>query len=160
MLEGVDDTVAYVESQEIPYLTSSICVYEVLAGTLGRGETDVRAERQRFGGVRTLAFNEEMALEAARLQDKLLDDGERMAVRDLVIAATARSTGDHLVVADSDFQTGVLESELDVTNLQAEQAECLGKFDADVGVLHSTTMVAQCDKTAGWSAHCPVWWTV
>ncbi|AGB36715.1 PIN domain-containing protein [Natronococcus occultus] len=118
MLEGVDDTVAYVESQSTPYLTSSICVYEVLAGTLGHEETDLREERQRFGGVRALAFNEQIALEAAELQDRLLADVERMAVRDLMIAATARSTGDRLVVADSDFQTAALEETMDVTNLR------------------------------------------
>ncbi|NGM71107.1 type II toxin-antitoxin system VapC family toxin [Natronolimnobius sp. AArcel1] len=120
MLEGVDETVAAVESRGTPYLTSSICVYEVLAGTLGRGETNVQAERQRFGGVRALEFNEQLALEAARLQDELLADGERMAARDLMIAATARSTGDRLLVADSDFQTGVLEDRLDMTNLRLE----------------------------------------
>lgn len=120
MLEGVDDTVEFVESQGKPYLTSAICVYEVLEGPLGSGRTDVDAERQRFGGVRSLEFNENIALEAARLQDELLDDGERMAVRDCMIAATARSTGDHLVVADSDFQTDVLESRMRVTNLRGE----------------------------------------
>ena len=120
MLEGVDGTVAYVESQDEPYLTSAICVYEVLAGTLGRGKTDVRTERQRFGGVRALEFNERIALEAARLQDELLGDGERMAVRDLMIAATARSAGDQLVVADSDFQTAALEDKMQVTNLRTD----------------------------------------
>ncbi|RZH67995.1 type II toxin-antitoxin system VapC family toxin [Natrinema altunense] len=118
MLEGVDETVAFVESQDEPYLTSAICVYEVLAGTLGSGDTDLRAERQHFGGVHSLEFNEEIALEAARLQDELITDGERMAVRDLMIAATARSTGDQLVVADSDFQTAALESKMEVTNLR------------------------------------------
>ncbi|WP_255193179.1 PIN domain-containing protein [Natronobeatus ordinarius] len=116
MLEGVEDTVEFVESQGTPYLTSAICVYEVLEGPLGSGRTDVEAERQRFGGVRALEFNESLALEAARLQDELLDEGTRMAVRDLMIAATARSTGDHLVVADADFQTDALESKLRVTN--------------------------------------------
>ncbi|WP_222914611.1 type II toxin-antitoxin system VapC family toxin [Natrinema sp. SYSU A 869] len=120
MLESVDETVAFVESQDEPYLTSAICVYEVLAGTLGSGETDLRAERQHFGGVHSLEFNEEIALEAAQLQDELLADGERMAVRDLMIAATARSTGGHFVVADSDFQTDALESKMQVTNLREE----------------------------------------
>ncbi|WP_408960652.1 PIN domain-containing protein [Natrinema sp. 74] len=118
MLEGVDETVAFVESQDEPYLTSAICVYEVLAGRLGSGDTDLRAERQHFGGVHSLEFNEEIALEAAQLQDELLTDGDRMAVRDLMIAATARSTGDQLVVADSDFQTATLESKMRVTNLR------------------------------------------
>ncbi|ELY94874.1 PilT protein domain-containing protein [Natrialba chahannaoensis JCM 10990] len=48
----------------------------------------------------------------------MLADGERLAVRDLMMAATARSTGGQLVVADSDFQTGVLEDTMDVTNLR------------------------------------------
>ncbi|MFA9427059.1 PIN domain-containing protein [Natronorubrum sp. A-ect3] len=117
MLEGVDETVAFIESQDEPYLTSAICVYEVLAGTLGSGETDVRAERQHFGGIYSIELNEGIALEAARLQDELLTDGERMTVRNLMIAATARSTGDILVVADSDFQTDALESKMRVTNL-------------------------------------------
>lgn len=69
------------------------------------------------GGIRALGFNENLALEAARLQDDCITNGERMAVRDLMIAATARSTGDQLVVADADFQTDVLESKLRVTNL-------------------------------------------
>ena len=128
MFEGVDETVDFVESQNEPYLTSAICVYEVLAGTLGSGETNMRAERQHFGGVHSLEFNENIGLEAARLQDKLLIDGEWMAVRNLMIAVIARSTGDHLVVADSDFQTDALKSKMRVTNLRDDK--WLGKSRA------------------------------
>jgi len=80
-------------------------VYEVVDGTLGSGETDVEGGRQQFGGVRARELNEQIALEATRLQDKLMADGDRMATRDLLIAATARSTGDELLVADRDFET-------------------------------------------------------
>lgn len=118
MLEEVKETVAFVEEQGQPYLTSTICVYEILDGKLGSSSTDVVAVRRDFDGVHALDFTEQLALEAARLQDDLLDDGDRMAARDLMIATTARSTGDHLVVADSDFQTDVLESRMTVTNLQ------------------------------------------
>ena len=117
MLVGVDSTVEFVEDQGEPYLTSSICVFEVVQGRLGSGSTDVVAARQDFGGVRTLDLTETVALEAARLQDQLLDDGHRMGARDLLIAATARSTGDHLVVADTDFDADVLASYVQVTNL-------------------------------------------
>lgn len=118
LLEGVDDTVGFIRSRDDQLLTSSICVYEVLDGVLGSGSTDIVAERQRFDGVRTIEFTDDLAVEAARLQEELLADGERMAARDCIVAATARSTGDHLVVADSDFQTDVLESKIDVTNLR------------------------------------------
>jgi hypothetical protein len=117
MLQGVDSTVEFVEDQSEPYLTSSICVFEVVQGRLGSGSADVVAARQSFGGVRALDLTETVALEAARLQDQLLEDGQRMGARDLLIAATARSTGDHLVVADDDFDTDALASRMQVTNL-------------------------------------------
>lgn len=73
-----------------------------------------------FGGVRALDLNEQIALGACRMQDKLMEDGERMVARDLMIAATARSTGDELVIADRDFQTQHLTELTDVTNLRRD----------------------------------------
>ena len=118
MLEGVPDVVEYVEDRGQPYLTSSLCVFEVIDGEVGSGSTDVVAVRQEFGGVRALDLNEQIALEAGRMQDQLMDDGERMAARDLLIAATARSSGDELIVADGDFETRLLTDLMDVTNLR------------------------------------------
>ena len=118
MLEGIPETVEAVEERGQPYLTSSLCVLEVIDGTVGSSETDVVGVRQQFAGVRALDLNEQIALEAARMQDELMNDGERMAARDLLIAATARSTGDELIVADEDFQTGYLDEMMDVTNLR------------------------------------------
>ncbi len=117
MLEGVPNVVEAVEERGQPYLTSSLCVFEVVNGTVGSGETDVVEVRQQFGGVRALDLDEQIALEAARMQDTLMDDGDRMAVRDLLIAATARSTGDELIVTDRDFETSLLTEMMDVTNL-------------------------------------------
>jgi len=120
MLEGVPDVVEAVEERGQPYLTSSLCVFEVVDGKGGSGETNVVGVRQQFGGVRALDLNEQIALEAARMQDILMDDGERMAARDLLIAATARSTGDELVVSDSDFETGSLSEMMGVTELRRD----------------------------------------
>ena len=122
MLNGVDSTVEFVREQGEPYLTSSICILEVLDGKIGSGTTDVVSARQDFDGVHSLDLTENVSLEAARMQDELLDDGQRMATRDLLIAATARSTGDHLVVADTDFETDVLESYVQVTNLSNQDS--------------------------------------
>jgi hypothetical protein len=121
MLEGVPEVVEYVEDRGQPYLTSAVCVFEVLDGRLGSGTTDVVETRQDFAGVQSLDLNENIALEAARMQDQLLDDGERMATRDLLIAATARSTGAELVVADSDFETQHLTDLMEVTNLRRDE---------------------------------------
>jgi len=120
MLAGVHDVVQAVEERGQPYLTSALCVFEVVDGRVGTDDTDVVEVRQQFGGVRALDLNEHIALEANRMQDQLMDDGERMAARDLLIAATARSTGDELVVADRDFETGLLTDMIDVTNLRQD----------------------------------------
>jgi len=120
MLEGVPEVVEAVEERGQPYLTSSLCVFEVVDGRVRSGETDAVGVRQQFGGVRALDLNEQIALEAARMQDELTNDGERTAARDLLIAATARSTGDELVVSDSDFETGLLTETMDVTNLRRD----------------------------------------
>lgn len=93
-------------------------MFAVVDGTVGSDETDIVAVRQQFRGVRTIDLNEQIALQANRMQDRLMDDGDRMAARDLLIAAIARSTGDELVVADSDFETRLLAEMMDVTNLR------------------------------------------
>lgn len=113
-----DDQVRRYLADRKPFFTSTICVFEVINGKLGSGTTDVRSIRDDFGGVRSIAPSEEIVLEAARLQDELLSEGVRLSQRDVLIAATARSTGDEFVVADSDFETSVLEDKTKVTNLR------------------------------------------
>jgi predicted nucleic acid-binding protein len=118
MVEGVPETIGSMDEFHPPYLTSTICVFEVLNGKLGAGETDIMAARNDFSGVKSLDLTESIAQEAAQMQDRLLDEGQRMAPRDMLIAATARSTGDELVVADSDLETEPLEDLMTVTNLR------------------------------------------
>lgn len=103
-LDGVDAVVSYVDEQPPPHRTSSICVYEVLAGEVfSSGQTDVERARQAFGRIEAIPFTEEVAVEAARLQDDLLETGDAMSPRDCFVAATARSVGEPLVVRDGDF---------------------------------------------------------
>lgn len=47
MLAGAPDIVEVVEERAQPYLTSAICVFEVVDGKVGSGETVVVAVRQR-----------------------------------------------------------------------------------------------------------------
>ncbi|QSG11586.1 PIN domain containing protein [Halapricum desulfuricans] len=44
--------------------------------------------------------------------------GMHLSTTDMLIAATARSTGNELVVANSDFRTAPLEDVMAVTNLR------------------------------------------
>jgi len=110
------DVVNYVDGQG-QLFTSAICVYEVVEGEMWATNKSAHVIRQGFGGVRSIELNEEITLEAARMQNELRRDGDEMAVRDLLIGATARSTGAELVVADSDFETKHFTDLLTVTNL-------------------------------------------
>ena len=118
-LDDAPSIVSYVDEEtSAPYFTSAICVYEVLMGPVKSNETtSLHDERERFGWIRSLDLNESIALEANRIQDRLTDDGSQMPARDVLIAATARSTGDELVVADGDFATDRLRPFLDVVQL-------------------------------------------
>ena len=108
----------YLDKRE-PWWTSTICVFEVLDGPAGSPNFDPIEERQKFSGVQALEFNEQLSLEASRLQDASIKDGSELSHRDAMIAATARSTGDEYVVADSDFETDPLEGVMEVTNLHS-----------------------------------------
>ena len=116
-LDGDGDVVEFVDRQPV-LRTSSICVYEVLAGEVfSSGETDLVGTRADFGRVTAIGFSEDLALEAARLQSRLLKNGAPMSPRDLLVAATARSIGDELVVSDADFDTDGLREVMPVTRL-------------------------------------------
>lgn len=113
-LAGIESVVTFVDDQP-RLLTSSLCIYEVLEGEArSTGQSDVVGARQAFGRVQGIGFNEEIALEAARMQDRLSTNGSPMPTYDLLIAASARSTGDTLVVRDRDFDVEPLGEFLDV----------------------------------------------
>lgn len=118
-LRGDERVRQYIENRE-PWLTSAVCVSEVVDGRVGHRRTDVIDVRREFDDVHTLDLNETIALEAGRLQAQLEGEGNRLATIDLLVAATARSTGDELVVADEDFDTPVLTDVLSVTNLHGD----------------------------------------
>lgn len=119
-LDDVDDAIRFVDEEATaPYFTAAVCVHEVLMGPVkSREATRLSEERAAFDWVRSLPLDETIAMEANRIQDELTDAGVEMPTRDALIAATARSTGDVLVVADADFETAPLERFLDVTNLR------------------------------------------
>jgi len=119
-LRGNRTVIDYLDERQ-PWWTSTVCVFEVLNGPAGTLNFDPVEERQRFGGVQALEFNEQLALEASRLQDEAIEDGSELSHRDAMIAATARSTGDEYVVADSDFETDPLDDVMNVTNLHGEE---------------------------------------
>lgn len=109
-------TVSYLDKNK-PWFTSSICIYEFVVGAMWEERITAHVARESIGGVQSIGLSETVAMEAARIQNELRRDGDEMSVRDLLIAATARSTGAELVVADSDFETGLLQNRMAITNV-------------------------------------------
>lgn len=107
--------VSYLEENK-PWVTSTICVYEFVNGAMWQDGITAHVARQSIGGVQSIDLSEAVALEAARIQNQLREDGEEMSVRDLLVGATARSTGAELVVADADFHSEYLQDVLTVTD--------------------------------------------
>jgi len=92
-LDGNDDVVEFVDRRPV-LRTSSIRVYEVLAGEVfSNGEPDLVGTRADFRRVTAVDFSEDVAPEAARLQNRLLENRAPTSPRDLFVAATARSIG-------------------------------------------------------------------
>jgi predicted nucleic acid-binding protein len=112
-----NEAVAELVSRADLTVTSSICVTEVLSAPMGAGSTDVDRERSRFGGVRSIPFDERLARRAGALQDDLFDRGEPLPGRDLMIAATAIDVDDTLVVTDADFDTDPITDRIDVVRI-------------------------------------------
>lgn len=110
--------VSYLDENK-PWFTASICLYEFVNGAMWKDDLTAHVARQSIGGVQSIDLSETVAMEAARMQNELRKDGEEMSVRDLLVAATARSTGAELVVADSDFQTEYLHDLMTVTDFSS-----------------------------------------
>ncbi|MFB6202334.1 MAG: twitching motility protein PilT [Halorhabdus sp.] len=53
------------------------------------------------------------------MQEELMADGVQLAPRDMMIAATARSTETELVVTDSDFVVEPLRKYMDIRKLRS-----------------------------------------
>ena len=83
-------------------------------------DSSVIEARENFGRVAALDFSEEIAFEAARMQNRPLESGDPMSPRDLTIAATARSEGRELVVSDAGFDTGGLRELLPVRDFGSQ----------------------------------------
>ncbi|MEF8774142.1 MAG: PIN domain-containing protein [Halobacteriales archaeon] len=115
-LDGDRPVVRFVdEKTEPPYLTASLCVYEVLMGAVhAAGGTDVDGTRAEFGWVSAVDVTESVAVESARLQRTLSESGAVLSPRDALVAGAARSTGHRLVATDDDFDDEPLRRVLDV----------------------------------------------
>lgn len=90
-----------------PTSISVVTLAELHAGVLGASDSAMRARRLvTLGGVsdiEVLAVDEAVAAEWARLRVFLAEQGRRVNVNDLWIAATAAARGIPVVTQDGDF---------------------------------------------------------
>jgi predicted nucleic acid-binding protein len=88
-----------------PLYASSVTLFELYQGAVfGGDEREPEATRHHLDWLdEVLPFTEETALETARLQSELLEEGKPLQPRDAMIAGTAREVGATLVAGDGDF---------------------------------------------------------
>jgi predicted nucleic acid-binding protein len=115
-LDGEEATLVYLsENAEAPLYVPAIALYEIYEGAVYDDDDEPKATRQNLDWMDdVLPFSETTALETARLQRSLLEEGSPLAPRDAMVAATAREVGATLVSGDGDFLDDSVQSVLDV----------------------------------------------
>jgi predicted nucleic acid-binding protein len=115
-LDGEEATlVCLSENAEAPLYVPAIALYEIYEGAVYDDDDEPKATRQNLDWMDdVLPFSETTALETARLQRSLLEEGSPLAPRDAMVAATAREVGATLVSGDGDFLDDSVQSVLDV----------------------------------------------
>lgn len=95
-----------------PLYAPSLALFEVYQGAVfGDGEDEPEATRQHLDWLDDiLPFTEATALETARLQSELLQEGAPLAPRDAMIAGCAREVGATLVSEDGDLTNERMQS--------------------------------------------------
>ncbi|WP_276301313.1 PIN domain-containing protein [Halorussus lipolyticus] len=102
-----DETALHYISDHLdePLYAPSLALFEVYQGAVfGDDEDEPEVTRQHLDWLDDiLPFTEATALETARLQSELLDEGTPLAPRDAMIAGSAREVGATLVSEDGDL---------------------------------------------------------
>jgi tRNA(fMet)-specific endonuclease VapC len=115
-LDGNPAVVEYVEAHfDERAVAPPLVAFEVYQGEVFKsGPADFDAVDSALEWVTIVDQTPEMARGAAQLQNELHQQGQTLTARDAFIAGTAKSLGDSLVVADSDFDVDGLTAVLDV----------------------------------------------
>lgn len=116
-LEGWSTARRFLEEYEAePWVVSNVVVYEAFMGTIhGHIGGDVATIRQAItSSMDVLDVTEQTAVEAADLQEQLLDRGVPADHPDTLIAANAREHGAKFATAEKHFWKTEVQDVLDV----------------------------------------------
>lgn len=89
------------------FLVSTLSLYELCLGAILSGAGDEGMDEIRHGlhWADIDPFEEDDAMEAARIRGELSDAGEQINLADVLIAGAARRMGEAVVTRDTDFET-------------------------------------------------------
>lgn len=115
-LDGIDDAVEYVgEHSDERAVAPPLVMFEIYQGEVFKpGPADFGAVDGALEWLTVVDGTPKMARAAAELQDHLQQNGEPLSARDAFVAGAAKSFGERLTVADSDFDVEGITTALDV----------------------------------------------
>lgn len=104
-LDAVPATEEFLQRHESkPFFTPSLSLFEVYRGAARTGGTEtVDSLTAKLDWIEPLPLTQTTAREAAVIEAELLDDGERINLKDILIAGVCRHHGARLVTRDADF---------------------------------------------------------
>jgi len=104
-LDAVPSTETFLQDHESkPFFTPSLSLFEVYRGAARTdGPETVDKLTAELDWIEPLPLTNATAREAAVIEAELLDDGERINLKDILIAGVCRHHGARLVTRDNDF---------------------------------------------------------
>jgi tRNA(fMet)-specific endonuclease VapC len=103
-LQNKKYTLRYLErNNDEAFYANTITMFELFRGELKSGG-DSESLQEDLEWLNEKELNRKGAKEAAKIERKLEQEGEKVNLADVLIAGTARETGAEIVTGDSDFQ--------------------------------------------------------
>jgi len=104
-LDAVPATEDFLQRHESkPFFTPSLSLFEVYRGAARAGGSEtVDSLTGKLDWIEPLPLTHTTAREAAVIEAELLDDGEQINLKDILIAGVCRHHGARLVTRDTDF---------------------------------------------------------
>jgi predicted nucleic acid-binding protein len=104
-LDAEPATEVFLQSHESkPFFTPSLSLFEVYRGAARTGGSEtVDSLTTKLDWIEPLPLTHTTAREAAVIEAELLDDGEQVNLKDILIAGVCRHHGARLVTRDADF---------------------------------------------------------
>ncbi|WP_128478816.1 type II toxin-antitoxin system VapC family toxin [Halorussus pelagicus] len=104
-LEGTEDALTYIDAHpDDSFYVPNVVLFELYRGAIRTSRRNAVAElRNDLSWLEPLPFTADAALEAAKIEAELKQDGTPIGTPDVQIAGIVRNIGETLVTRDRDF---------------------------------------------------------